>query len=82
MDFRITILTSIISSCSPTVWPSVDPSIPGWDSGWIPPKERIEEDLFSDIAVARPKIMGDFFNPIRKKQTYNNKTLEYPINMV
>ena len=71
MDFRITLLTLIISSCSPlnspttttttttNVWP-----IP---PGWIPPKERIEEDIFSDIAVARPKIIGDFFNPIRNK---------------
>ena len=76
MYFRITLLTLIISSCSPlkkelnkpttspttttlNVWP-----IP---PGWIPPKERIEEDIFSDIAVARPKIIGDFFNPIRNK---------------
>ena len=48
MDFRITLLTLIISSCSP------------------------EEDIFSDVAVARPKILGDFFNPIRNK-TYNTE---------
>ena len=51
MDFRITLLTLIISSCSPL---------------------RIEEDIFSDIAVARPKILGDFFNPIINK-TYNTE---------
>ena len=46
MDFRIILLTLIISSCSPS---------------------RIEEDIFSDIEVAKPKIMGDFFNSLRNK---------------
>ena len=51
MDFRITLLTLIISSCSPS---------------------KIEEDIFSDIEVAKPKIMGDFINSHRNK-TYNTE---------
>ena len=72
MDFRITLLTLIISSCSPLNSPTTTTTTNVWPipPGWIPPKERIEEDIFSDIAVARPKIIGDFFNPI-KNDIYN-----------
>ena len=43
---------------------------------------RIEEDIFSDIEVAKPKIMGDFYNSLRNKHIILNIKLEYPINLI